>query len=68
MKVCSHFVSPVESSLTRSLMTINDDRDMQNIFSKIEEFLAMRKSTGTMVTLHNKMAAACYCIVDRHIV
>ena len=46
-------------------MTVNDDRDMQNIFSKIDEFLAMRKSTGTMVTLYNKMAA-CYYIIDRH--
>ena len=49
-------------------MAINDDHDMQNIFSKIEEFLAMRKSTGTMVTIHNKMATACYCIVDRRTV
>ena len=44
-------VNPVENRLTRSLMTINDDVDVQCIFSQIEDFLAMRKSTGTMVAL-----------------
>lgn len=31
-------------------MATQEDADMQKVFSKIEDFLALRKSTGTMVT------------------
>ena len=36
-------------------MTTQEDIDMQNIFSKIEEVLTLHKKTGTMVTLQNKL-------------